>query len=248
MLKNRRLILLPVLLLAYIPSSTFTQDGPNLSDFNFTSASVLPFFTYRNTKYVIVAREAHESSRGTYDDFGGGREENENHPLITAAREFFEEAILQLTIGLTIEEIQNYINNTKNIIHIIAYSRHENKKSVTYIIRFDDYKSQLLNNFYTALQQTTQEPYKEKDRIAIIKWNTLKRTMRRSKDTKDVKVKACELHPKTGILNEKYITLRSCFVKKLRPFFLHTYYKRGLDKKTRFYNQEKKNHLNQCSK
>jgi 8-oxo-dGTP pyrophosphatase MutT (NUDIX family) len=235
MLKNRHLTLLTILLLVYIPSSTFTQEGQNLSDFNFTSASVLPFFTYRNTKYVILAREAHGSSRGTYDDFGGGREENENHPLITATREFFEEAILQLTIGLTIEEAQIYINNTKNIIHIIAYSRHGNKKNITYIIRFDDYKDQLLNNFYTALKQVIEDPYKEKDRIAIVKWNTLKRAMRRSKDTKDVKVKACERHPKTGILNEKYIILRSCFVKKLRPFFLHTHYKRGLNKKMRFF-------------
>ncbi len=230
-------------LLSYFASS-ITHAKEYLTDFNFTSASVLPVFTYNNTKYLILAREAEGNSRGTYDDFGGGKEKNETHPLITAAREFFEEGILPITTGLTIEQVQKYIdiNSAHNTIYIICYSRHENKKSATYIVRFDRYKDDLLYNFNNALKQVSQASYKEKDRIAIVKWNIVKRAIAQNKDVKNIAVKACVVHPKMGVLTKKYIKLRSCFVKKLRFFFLNKPYKR-LHKKIRLYDQAE---INTC--
>ena len=245
MIKNSQIMLLGFLLSYFGSSIIYAKEY--LTDFNFTSASVLPVFTYNNTQYIILARESEGNSRGMYDDFGGGREKNETHPLLTAAREFFEEGILHITTGLTLEQVQNYIdiNRAHNTVYIICYSRHQNKKKVTYVVKFDRYKDDLLYNFYHALKQVTESCYKEKDRIAIVKWDIIKKAIKHNKDSKNITVKACVVHPKMGVLTKKYIKLRSSFVKKLRFFFLNKPYKR-LHKKIRLYDQEEIGNVSKC--
>src|SRR5688572_21720852 len=127
------------------------QAKQRLSDFYFTSASVLTFFTENKIRYLILSREARGTDEGTYDDFGGSREfvdqktkkiPKEKHPVIVAAREFFEEAILKFSTNFFLDEntVKNFIDlgpTTSNTELIIAYL-----KNVTYITDFGSYKDQ----------------------------------------------------------------------------------------------------------
>lgn len=215
----------------------FTSNSTiqRLSDFNFTSASALPLFTQGGTVYLIVAREVEGKSRGTYDDFGGGREKNENHPIATAAREFCEEAITPLTIGLDIQEIKRYLDSNHTTF-IICHTKNQRSKSVTYIIQCNRYYKELLRHFYAARDKVIQPEYREKDRIAVIKWATLTKILSRVKNIKKVTVQAWEIDQKTGKWIKKRIKLRSSFVRKFRPFFTDRLYEKDAsDRRVRFY-------------
>ena len=204
-----------------------------LSTYGYGSASVLPICKHHSAKCIILGREAFGKSRGSYDDFGGGRDKGENHPVITAAREFFEEAILALSIKLSLAETQNYIDiaKTSHTINIIVHAR-----NVTYIINFNRYKKLFLKNFYKARKQTNNPLWREKDRIALVKWDMLKKTINDNSNNSGLQIEAWEVDPITQLLNKKIIILRSSFVKKLRSFFMDKQYRQGLDKKIRFYN------------
>lgn len=132
-----------------------------LTDFKFGAASVLPFYIKDQIKYVILSSEQRGDHKGTYDDFSGSRDAGENHPIITAAREFHEEAMLEGTTGLTLEETINYIDieQTNNTEYIIAYTTPTNKGRVTYIVDFNDYAEALINNFYSALTKHISDHY-----------------------------------------------------------------------------------------
>jgi hypothetical protein len=203
-----------------------------LSDYPFNSASVLPVCYHQGKKYAILSQEAFGSAQGTYDDFGGSRDAGENHPLITAARECHEEAIIVLTLGLTLEEFQRYIDiaKTNNTVFIIAYA-----KNVTYIVYFDRYKKPLLNNFYRALKKTTDFHSREKNRIALVRWKLLKKTVANAKRASNIQIEALELDPITLLFQKKNVTLRPFFIKKMQPFCMDKPYQQGRNKKIRFY-------------
>lgn len=211
-----------------------TTETPRLSQYDFGSASVLPIFRENNTIYCILSREAGGKDKGTYDDFGGKRDPGENHPLISAAREFFEEAILELSLGLTLNAVMEYIDiaNKKHskTLYILANSR-----NVAYITYFGLYKDAFLANFYAARNKATSHHLREKDRLAIVEWNTLKQAISESKYNSNVMVNARELNPQTNTFETKQIKLRPYFVNKYRPFFMNKPYKEGMNKKIRFY-------------
>ena len=211
-----------------------------LSDFDFNSASVIPLFINKNgIKYLILGREAHGNSKGTYDDFGGARDlvgpqnnqRREPHPVITAAREFFEEAILMLSINFSVEKIQDFIDlkNTHTEC-VIACER-----NVTYITDFTSYAGTFFANFYTALATTTSHHSQEKDRIAIVEWDVLKTAVNNNISNTGLVVDALVLNPLDQNWSGEKITLRGFFVKKLRPFWMDKPYQEGLNPKIHFY-------------
>jgi 8-oxo-dGTP pyrophosphatase MutT (NUDIX family) len=235
LLNNKKISLLG---LALFTLCAATEQVKDLSKFNFSSASVLPFFTQKNNKYVILGREAYGiSKRKTWDAFGGTRDKGENHPLITAAREFWEEANIKLTLGLTLKEIQDYIDiaKTDNTLFIMAHTNKKKKGQVTYITAFDDYKDKFIANFYHARKKTTNKHRREKDRIAIVNWENLKKAMSQQKDKKSVHVVASVIDPTTGKKIKEEIRLRSTFVKRLKAFMRDESYKKGKDERIRFY-------------
>ncbi len=139
-----------------------------LKEFNYRSASVLPVFHersfHKSTKWVILTREAHGGARGYYDDCSGGRDRGEENPLETAAREFYEEAILKDTVDASIPETKNFIdiNSANNTEKIIVYSKdNPNPRkvaaNVTYITNVQKYKNDMLKNFYPALKKAIDE-------------------------------------------------------------------------------------------
>jgi hypothetical protein len=136
----------------------YTKDHIN---FKFISGSVLPFFIKNQIKYVILSSEQRGNNPGTYDDFSGSRDPGEDHPILTAAREFHEEAMLEGTTGLSLEETINYIDidQTGNTEYIIAYTTPSNKGRVIYIVDFNEYAEALINNFYSALKKHISDHY-----------------------------------------------------------------------------------------
>lgn len=234
MLKGKHALFSLAIIFSLVSSNNL--NSMRLSDDNYQSASVLPVITFNNHKSVILSQEAFGASRGTYDDFSGGKDRGETHPLITAAREFYEEAILKATTGLTLAQVTDYIDisKTNNTECIVSYS-HRRGRNVTYITNFDMYKTMFLNNFYQARKNTTDYHSKEKDRIALVKWSDLEKTFAINKGNKNVTVEALELDPTTKTYHPARILLRPYFIKKLRPFFLNQPYTQGLNKKIRFY-------------
>ena len=212
----------------------------SLSNFDFGAGSVLPtFITQNGTKYLIVSREAHGNDKGTYDDFGGKRDyigpkqnqKKEAHPVITASREFFEEAILMLSIGISLPDTKKFID-VDNVYteYVIAYGH-----NVTYITDFTTYADTFFANFYTAFNTTTNRHSKEKDRIAIIEWNALKTVVNNTRFNTGIVMDALVLNPLDQKWYTEKITLRPFFVKKLRPFWMDRLYLQGKNSKIRFY-------------
>lgn len=219
-----------------------------LSDFYYTSASVLPFFVENGKRYFILSREAFGSDANTYDDFGGSREfvDNKNkinpiekHPVITAAREFFEEAILKFSTNYFLHEntVKNFIDLDATIsdtAFVIAYL-----KNVTYITDFSSYKDEFFKKFYHALNKARSlkmQDFTEKDRLAVVEWDKLATTITQSNFNTNVKIDVFVLNPYIGRWQNEQVTLRGFFVKKLRPFFAESKkYQTGLNPKIRFY-------------
>lgn len=206
---------------------------PRLSQYPFGAGSVLPVFTDQSNKtYLILSQEGHGRDRGTYDDFGGKRDKGERHPFITSSREFFEEAIIELTLGLSLKDIRDYMDleKTDNTQYVIA-----NEKNVMYIVDFSPYADTFFDNFYKALRTTTNRHSREKDSIAVIEWDTLQKAIAQNRFNTGIKISAFVLDNSGQRWNIQEITLRPFFPKKIRPFFTNQAYQEGLNKKIRFY-------------
>lgn len=225
MLKIKNILLC---LIAFCISDLSLRAAPRSIAYTFKSASVLPLCFHHGKKYVILGRETKGRYKGSYDNFGGGREPGENYPIETAAREFFEEANLLLTVGFTLQDIENYldITRTHNVEVILAYN-----ESFTYIIDFQNYKKKFLKNFHKALQETTDPHFLEKDRIALVRWEDLERAVQNNLAS----IPALELEPSTLQLIATTITLRPYLVRQLKPFFMNHAYRQEMNHKIRFY-------------
>ncbi|HEX4069117.1 MAG TPA: hypothetical protein VHX42_03390 [Candidatus Babeliales bacterium] len=219
----------------------------NLAEYPSKSGSVLPLYTHNKKTYVILTREAHGKDKRKYDDFSGGREKKDKHPRIASAREFYEEAILEKTLGWNLEDTIQFLNpKNSHTQAIIAYSKDKNPqrpnsrdvKNVTYIVDFNKYAKPLFNNFYTALSEEKAKKNRsttEKDRIAGVLLEDLKEAIINKKDRRSVFVSANVLNPRTNSFTKEQITLRPFLVEKLFPDFLNMPYEEGENKKTKHY-------------
>lgn len=252
---NIRKIFIPLLIATGIVACNSTLF--NLTEYNYKSASVLPTFMHRNVKYAILSREAFGiSKKHTYDDFSGGRDAGEMDPTLSAAREFHEEGALEEALGWSLSETKNFIDLNKENTHVVvAYSKDKNIctpqsrdiRNVTYITNFSAYSTELFDNFYDALAREEARydalgtPGKhrvttEKDRIAKVKWNDLKRAIIKQKDTSNpIYVRASVMDPQTRRFRKERITLRPFLAMKLRSFFLDQPYEQSENDKIRFY-------------
>ena len=256
---NIRKLFLPLLVVLNMSAMENIQEF-QLATYDYKSAAVLPTFTRRNTKWAILSREGYgTTSKHTYDSFSGGRDEDEIDVTFSAAREFHEEAILNLTLGWDLEKTEKIINpdKTKNTWVIIARSRDRNIhnpksrsiKNVTYLTNFTRYTTQLFNNFYDAREKEiarydelgTKGHHRhttEKDRIAKVRWSDLRDAIISQEQSRDpVYVCAQVMNPTTRLFEKKTITLRPILVITLRPFLLNEPYEQGENEKIRHYTQ-----------
>jgi len=222
-------------------SSAYGMQAQTLSNYTFKVSAVLPvtYFTNKkgkSTKYVILGREAAGKDAGSYDDFSGGRDKGETHPVVTAAREFYEEGILQDTLGMNLEATNARINlssKSNTTEAVIA-----NEKAVTYIVNFSGAEiRQFRTNFHSARAKQKSWKYQEKDRIATVRWDKFAAAIQSSKSDKGVTVKARLIDPATGKedANSTTITLRPYLVKRLRPYITNQQCQFGKTNKIRFY-------------
>ncbi|HLJ30884.1 MAG TPA: NUDIX hydrolase [Candidatus Babeliales bacterium] len=220
------------------------SSAPRLSELKYTSASVLPYyFDQQGVKKVILADEAHGWDRTTFADFGGKRDNGETHPVQTAAHELYQEAIIPTTLGWSLDQTLDFIDIAKsgNTQLITVYSR---KKTchVTYFTDFTPYRHTLFHHFPGARRHATQSEFREKNKLAIVEWDTLKNVVSQQRSSytpknMPVRISALVQNPRTGKFNTEMITLRPAMVMSLRPFFLNRMYVQGWSKKIRFYNE-----------
>ena len=213
-----------------------TNTTSRLFNLNFGAGGVLPTFVKNGKKYLILSREAGGNDKGTYDDFGGKRDpigsnKKETPPLITAAREFFEEAILILSIGISLQETQNFIHEDNSYTEFVIVKG----QNVTYITDFTVYADKFFANFYHAYKTTTNSHSREKNSIAIVGWDELKKVVSNTSSDEGVMIDAEVLNPKDLKWYKEKITLRPFFVKKFRPFWMDKPYKKDINSKVRFY-------------
>lgn len=194
---------------------------PTLHQFFTTAhgASVVPVTHRQGHMYVLLAREAAGNDKGTYDAFGGSKDPGETHPNDTASRELAEETVYLLGNE---QHLRNYIDidngHTKNII------ANYNKRFVVYITEFHhDKLDKLIQEFHARRNSATSFKFKEKDKLAWIKYDDLKDTIANApRDNTGrlitpIMVKAY-VHEKSGQVC-KTIPLRPVFASSLQRFF-----------------------------
>lgn len=225
----------------------FSIYAMRLSEIPCSSAGVLTTFIDENgIKQIILTREKGGRDKGRYDDFGGKAENYDTHPVCSATREFWEEAMLQKTVGLSLKRTRAYIDSS-HTEYIIALLKKDGTYNVTYSVDFTEYADQLLNNFYDSVnyyqakKSAKFRKFREKDRIAIVPWDTLMNSIAQAEDITFVTVDAHVVDPETGEQLLKTITLRPWFVKKLQLFAQNQPYKKGQEENVRFYSKEYKN-------
>jgi hypothetical protein len=156
--------------------------------------------------------------------------------VITAAREFHEEGIMQDTLGMNLAAVRARIdlNSKSNTTEAVIAS----EKAATYIVSFTpDEIIKFRKNFHSARAKQKSWKYKEKDRIATVRWDRFVAAIQNTKSDQGVTVKARLIDPATGQEEKKAttITLRPYLVKRLRPYVTNQQCQFGKTNKIRFY-------------
>jgi len=212
-----------------------------LTEVKCSAASVLSFFINEDgDKCVILGQEASGCDKDTYDDFGGKLERCDKKPAVSAAREFWEEAILLYTIGMVRDDVVNYIDEyNSNTETVIAFktTRQPYHYMITYITDFTPYANVFFENFYKVRNtQKLSHEFREKNSIAIVKWEDLKNAIA-STSGGNVHVYAKVLQNNGEKIYQK-IPLRRIFSSKMRLFFQDKKYRAGSLEKIRFYSYD----------
>lgn len=218
---------LNLLFLFLVGSVISITAAPRLSQLDFKAASVLPYYYRKNNqntwdKYFILSRERIDgmgADRGAFDDFGGAREKNQNHPAETAADEFFEEAIIERTLGMNKSCTKKFVE--QNAKHIIAQQMN-NQFYVQYIIKLN---SSEVNDLYSKFEDAHAKignskgknswKFREKDQLASVKAEDLEQAILQRK----LNVKAFIRDSKTGKFKQATINLRPVLGRKMRNYF-----------------------------
>lgn len=189
-----------------------------LSQINYKAATVIPLFKIENEEYAILAREKFGTDKGTFDGFGGARDYRETHPVVTAARELYEEAI-----GLGTEKyLRDHIDIDKGYTDFII--AHLRKESVVYLTHFDEKLiKEFYSNFYDKLKSSRDPKNLEKDQLAIVKWTELRYTIAKAaRDISGRLLTPIKINAEVVLLNGKIskseIVLRPYLVSTLQNF------------------------------
>ena len=242
----KKIITITLCNLTLITSALFAMHAPGtpLSQITFGRAGVLPVTQFQKpdpcnprkkkwVKYVVLAREARGPDKNAYDAFAGRREKGQV-PVQTAAMEFWEEGILYDTLSWNRAKTEAYIDLRAGNTELVLVT----EKSVLYITNFSTKDvNRWRTAFYPALNRARQPKFTEKDRIAVVRWDELKNSIRNAPKETDVKLMARVTDPKTkkDRKHREVITLRPILVKELRGYFKGWKYNTGKNPKIRYY-------------
>lgn len=168
-----------------------------------------------NKRYAILGREAFGSSKGLWDNFGGGKDNSDNNNyLSTALRELQEESIYCLG-----KDVDVRAKLKKNRVIINPNPR---IRSVTYIATFGKESiDNMKNRFYEKRSRTKKFCCREKDRIAFVNYDNLKDVINNA--PRDVKGNLkTPIYIKGSIINPKDTSKKGAIRAdlELRPFFV----------------------------
>lgn len=168
-----------------------------------------------NKRYVILGREAFGSSKGLWDNFGGGKDNADNNNyLSTALRELQEESIYCLGKDV---DVRAKLKKSRVIINLNPRIR-----SVTYIATFGKESiDNMKNRFYEKRSKTKNFCCIEKDRIAFVNYDTLKDVINNAPRDAKGNLKT-PIYIKGSIINPKDTSRRGAIRAdlELRPFFV----------------------------
>lgn len=155
----------------------------SLADFCTTGkpfgAGVVPYYEDdKGDRFILLGREINSRYK-EWAFFSGGSEESNSqkglmeHPLDCAVREFYEEAIIEKTLGLSESALKEYMK--KNTTEVVAeYARDINFKRplILYFVKFT--KEQIVSIVHTFKEvfhdKNLEEKYREKDALAVISY------------------------------------------------------------------------------
>lgn len=206
----KNLFLLSVLCVTHVAWGMKTQ----INHFKLTAAGVLPviYGDNKKIKYAVVGREVNKPNNGKYCYFSGSAEKDTN-PLVVAAKEWWEEAILGHALELTKKDVQEYIKqNTVGCVVLGTQTGDLDNRTygVMYLVDFTKYKNTLLFNFNTAYDRAKKEKKHddgmcEMDTLALVEWNEI------VKEKNEKKEVSAEVLQRGDFLVKEQISLRDIF-------------------------------------
>jgi hypothetical protein len=214
------------------------KHTPSLDSFKYTAAWTVPVVTVQEEDCVLLGREAAGRDQGTYDGFGGSRDAQDTHnPVTAASREFWEEGILAVTLGMSLHDVRTYIDvDAPNTMQVLAVNDTTYSwRTVFFITRFSETSVRtLVGKFPQARASAHRSCEKEKDALALIRWSDLKTAICSTSHNSGITVDAevTDLHGKTT--HEK-VTLRPTVTRNMRNYLEDKPYTQGKESKARFY-------------
>lgn len=187
----------------------------SFSSLKHNAAFVLP----TDNEYVVLGRETKGDDIGRFDAFGGRiDDEDDNNPLLTAAREFSEEGFTEEIFGMDKEMLAEYMKKDINFTLINEYKGNI-VKNIIYIAYFiPDFIHQIFRDYHQAYKKIeTRNGFHEKDEIAKLKLKDLLQAIQNEKDDTKVSLKA-DVMSLNGKITNKTIYLRPILVQLLRGY------------------------------
>lgn len=230
----KKFTLIIILLVSYCSPTNGAAPAAtkSLSHYAFQGAAVLPVTTIKKfdpqtkitheNKYFLLGREKHKK---TWNAFGGDKDQVENHPEVTAGREFYEETAGVL-FGSATDAIK-YINIDKGHTQSII----ANRGGVNYITAISkDMSKRFIKEFYPARKKTKSRKMREMDKIALVREDRLQAAIANKQDTVEA-----DVINEDGTKKRTTITLRKFFAKLMHPYFANQQGTPGKDPRIVFY-------------
>lgn len=184
-------------------------------------ASIVPITYIDGQWYAVIGKE----TRGYWDDFCGKADTADSNSLYTAAREFYEEALLEETTKITLQTLfTTFINQEEHIKRIICYANSPLYADyfTTYIVEFHpDFIQTVLTQFETARKDPKLPGHKrEKTVLGLVRLDLLFNALKNAQPKKPVQVPVTPFNG-TGPQKTLYVTLRPFLVEKLQQYARH---------------------------
>lgn len=195
------------------------QETTTLDLIKHNGASVLPITNDGKNTYVLLGKE----TRGYWDDFCGKADPGENHSVITAGREFWEESLIKETIGWSLQKTTDYIKMTStNTKRVICYNNYiSNTSCFTTYITYFDYQTihKILHTFSTEIKNPKLPHCKqEKTKLCLVDLKDFFTKLKKAQSNNNIWVTAFVYDTKKNNFRKISIWLRPFLVQKLKQY------------------------------
>lgn len=233
-MKNRLVILSVIAITLSSPNCLFGASGKKDLSYWWQSAKfkagfVLPCYKnrYNGNVYYLVGQEKNGRDKGTYSPFGGKAEQGEKHPVVTAAREAYEEMNSAQIINMSQQIMQAYIDTKyQNTKAIIALQKSKAQAVVIYLTDFGH--NRMRDQFLPYFCGNS-----EIGNVAEVAEDRLKKALQNAKQKRPIRVEAT-VWSSGKCLGNQIITLRP-ILGKLKKWFQGDLGIIGKDARIHFY-------------